>query len=47
MKTSADVMDGVGVATGGIGGADGAEEAVAGANEEGLNSRAGTVADLA
>ena len=35
-KMSADIMDGVGVATGGTG-AVGAEEAVAGANEEGLN----------
>ena len=43
---SADVMDGVGVATGGTG-ADGAEEAVAGADEEGLKSGASTVADLA
>jgi len=41
--TSADIMDGVGVATGGIGGA---EEAVEGADEEGLNSGTGTLADL-
>ena len=40
-------MDGVGIAMGGTGGADGAEEDVAGADEEGLNSRAGTMADLA
>ena len=46
-KMSADIMDGAGVATGGTGGADGAEEAVAGADEEGLDSGAGTVADLA
>ena len=46
-KMFADVMDGVGVAIGGTRGADGAEEAVAGADEEGLNSGAGTVADLA
>ena len=44
MKTSADVMDGVRVATGGAGGAEGA---AAGANEEGLVSGTGTVADLA
>ena len=39
-KNSADVMDGVGVATGGTGGADGAKESVAGADEEGRNSGA-------
>ena len=44
---SADVMDGVGVATGGTGGADGADMTVAGADEEGLNSEAGIVAHLA
>ena len=46
MKILADVMDGVGVATGGTG-AVGAEEAVAGADEECLNSGAGTVGDRA
>ena len=46
-KMSANVMDGLGVAMGGTGGADGAKEAVAGADEEGLKSGAGTVADLA
>ena len=47
-KMSADVVDGVGVAAGGTG-ADGAgaEVTTAGADEEGLKSGAGTVADLA
>ena len=40
---SADVMDGVGVATGGAGGAEGA---TVGADEEGLDSGTGIVADL-
>ena len=46
-KIFADVVDGVGVATGGTGtdGA-GAEVTAAGADEEGLKSGAGTVADL-
>ena len=42
-KTSVDVMDGVEVATGGAGGAEGA---VAGVDEEGRDSRTRTVVDL-
>ena len=49
VKTSADIMDGVGEATGGAGvadGAEGADGAVAGADEEGLNSGVVTVGVL-
>ena len=47
MKTSTDVMEGVGVYTGGADGAGWTEGAVAGAHEDGLNSEVGTVTDQA
>ena len=45
-KILAEFVDGAGVDMGGAG-RSGAEEAIAGAEEDGLNSGAGTMADLA
>ena len=47
MKTSADVMEGVGVDTGGADGAGGTEGAAIGADVDGLISEVGTDIDLA